>query len=183
MMHKGASSKSVEEDEMETSEDSSCKLPFITQELVIVDRSALKHRIQKYQHGGNTGVTTFPIEKKVQCDFNHLDASVKTFNAAKVEKGLQCHDVTYTYDLTKAHQTNDSPTMLVEQKIKVQGVKDEAVTYYFKMNAGFDAATGSGLRILLKRASRNDEITKDSDPFACLMDHSCQEARMSHKNH
>jgi hypothetical protein len=45
MMHKGASSKSVEEDEMETSEDSSCKLPFITQELVIVDRSALKHRI------------------------------------------------------------------------------------------------------------------------------------------
>jgi hypothetical protein len=45
MMHKGASSKSVEEDEMETAEDSTCKLPFITQELVIVDRSVLKQRI------------------------------------------------------------------------------------------------------------------------------------------
>jgi hypothetical protein len=50
MMHKGASSKSVEEDEMETAEDSTCKLPFITQELVIVDRSALKQRIQNYKN-------------------------------------------------------------------------------------------------------------------------------------
>jgi hypothetical protein len=48
MMHKGASSKSVEEDEMETDDDSTCKLPYITQELVVVDRSALKQRILKY---------------------------------------------------------------------------------------------------------------------------------------
>ena len=57
MTHKGASFKSVEEDEMETVEDSTCKLPFITQELVIVDRSALKQRIQKYQHGTSNSET------------------------------------------------------------------------------------------------------------------------------
>lgn len=61
MMHKGASSKSVEEDEMETVEDSTCKLPFITQELVIVDRSALKQRILKYQHSGSSAATIYPL--------------------------------------------------------------------------------------------------------------------------
>jgi hypothetical protein len=33
---------------METDDDSTCKLPYITQELVVVDRSALKQRILKY---------------------------------------------------------------------------------------------------------------------------------------
>jgi len=103
MMHKGASSKSVEEDEMETAEDSTCKLPFITQELVIVDRSALKHRIQKYLHGTSTTGSIYSLQKKVQCAFDHLDASAKTASPAKVEKGLSCQDVTYTYDLTKAN--------------------------------------------------------------------------------
>jgi hypothetical protein len=46
---------------METAEDSTCKLPFITQELVIVDRSVLKQRIMKYQHGTSSTGTIYPL--------------------------------------------------------------------------------------------------------------------------
>jgi hypothetical protein len=73
--------------------------------------------------------------------------------------------------------------LIYERPIIVRGVNDESVTYSFKLSAMTEGAVGAGLRILLKRVTSSQQIQNDTDPFACLLDHSCQETRLSNKNH
>ena len=70
-----------------------------------------------------------------------------------VEMGLECKgdSMNYQYSLN----SDQDIQKIAEQNIRVRGVKDEPITYWFKMQAGYDVNTGAGLRILLKRDSRN----------------------------
>jgi hypothetical protein len=53
---------------------------------------------------------------------------------------------------------NDQASLVYEKPFAVRGVKDEAVTYSFKLSIMTEGAIGAGLRILLKRASSNNLI-------------------------
>ena len=61
LVKKAASSKSIEEDDVETG-DSNCKLPYITQELVIMDKLLLKKRVREFDPLGLPD-----LSKNIEC--------------------------------------------------------------------------------------------------------------------
>lgn len=169
---KAASSKSIEEDDVETS-TSTCQLPYIKQELVIVDKQLLKQRVEQFDPSGLPD-----LSDEIKCQVDVVDESkVDPEFGWILPSGLYCDELTYRYEFPTEGKT------ILERPISVRGVANAAIVYKVHLHVGFDFVTGAGVRVLLKRESRNMPIRNDGDIFACLVDHSCQEAQMSSKNH
>jgi hypothetical protein len=152
--------------------NSQCKMPFITQELLVQDLKLVKSRIAKFnnspsQHGS-------PLSE-FKCDFDYFN---NTWDNDFGEMGVFCERTTYTYP---NKPTPNELVKLYEHSFKVRGNKNELVTYWYEMMIGYNFMVGSGLKVLLTRTDLNIELTEE-DPFACLYDRSCVLASMSNKN-
>ena len=72
-----------------------CKLPFITQELLIIDKKLAKHRIAQYNQNPDPSNKAIDLGVSgIQCEFDHLN---NTLDMDYGEDGIFCEQKLYTY--------------------------------------------------------------------------------------
>lgn len=159
----------MEEDSVATSDSVvNCNLPFFTQELVLVDRKALKTRVKKYN---SDQTDELDIRKHPICDFNNLDGE-----KMGGEFGLHCQDHVYNYPITgpksvlHVDEGGFALREIASYPFRVSGTDGEPITQLFKMTLGTEFTVGAGMRAILRRT---DGVLSEYDtvhPFACLLD-------------
>ena len=153
-----------------------CKLPFVTQELLILDKSLAKHRVQEYNRIGEKDAKDLQTQG-LDCGFDHLN---NTKDSEYGEDGVFCELQTYTYNAPYNTNTGHGKVNLIyEHAFSVRGAKNELITYWYEMLIGINFMASSSLKIVL---ARNDQDFDENDPYKCLYDRSCILATLSQKN-
>ena len=71
-----------------------CKLPFITQELLIMDKRLVKHRISQYNK--NMAYDVKNVKDGFKCNFGSFN---NTLDSEYGEDGISCEKEEYTYSI------------------------------------------------------------------------------------
>ena len=72
-----------------------CRLPFITQQLMIVDKRLVQHRVTQYTKREDKNIDL--QAKGLHCDFEALKQNSTLFNLFEMEAGVYCAMQDYHY--------------------------------------------------------------------------------------
>ncbi|CDW81429.1 laminin subunit alpha-like [Stylonychia lemnae] len=150
-----------------------CQLPFVTQELLVIDKKLAKSRIQ--QHNRNPDREAFELSADIKCQLDHLN---NTMDSEYGEDNLYCEPYTYNYKSGSIPYNSDY-RIFKEHKFNVRGAQNKLITYWYEMTVGINFMVSSSVKVLLVREDKKFEI---GNQLECLFDKSCVLASMSQKN-
>ena len=130
-----------------SSASTECRLPFITQELLIQDQGLIKKRIKAFgEQTKDKDYKGLKIED-FKCQMTQFN---NTLDSSFGENGVYCERKEYLY---KVPSKRSDLVKIYEQDFIVRGTNNELITYWFDLTLGYNFLVGAGMKVLL---SRND---------------------------
>jgi len=128
---------------------SACSKPFVVQELLISSSQLIIDRVNKYKaiegegevdQEHNFGQVEHPVKMLPEhCQFKTLDNT--GVDLKRGENGLYCSKKTFTYEVGSLG--SGELVEVFSHEFEIVGAGNEAVTYLFDVNLGFDFATAA----------------------------------------